>query len=608
MYVDETSGGDGVKRTARWTVARWMLAGLVALVALMGTHSLQQHAAFGAQAYVGADLQSHARPLKGRPKVPKKADPAAAYGCWEPRVDKLWTEPESGTIAGRVQKYLELAKAFIPTFEGKLSLSYTIKTCVDYPKRYSKRAVSYANTLVTDANGQGQGQVAMCWIEVNPHLLPLSSGQTIKNTMAHELFHCFQGVALDLPAAWQRPWHDWVIEGQAEWAAAAVAGPDKDDPNWWSDYLHYWDVALADIPSGDGYREIGFYSHLQESNISPWQVIIPMLKSPGDGEAFHAAVFGKGEGAANAFLDSWASGFFRDGSRGRAWDTTGPGVPSGRMRQPDTLSVPKGGVSEKSARPYTQGVYALSARDDVIDVVPTGHVRISDQSHDLVLTSPGQFCIKAGGCECPPGTLPVGPHLTDLHSGGVDIALTGGESGAAVTVSGESLDHYCAKGDPCLIGTWNLTDSSAYWNWLVAQGRSPGDAVAFDGTEGEESMTFRRDGTAELDAANFVMFFKTSTGNQIDDAQSGALTAQWTTPQVGNAELTAFDNGAFTNNLEYGSYSDPVTLLYTPWFRTLTAISPALTPVGPYVCSGSTLTWWMTISKESPPMIFTRKP
>src|SRR5207248_1962729 len=122
------------------------------------------------------------------------------------------------------------------------------------------------------------------------------------NALAHETFHCFQGAIEGLDRFYAPPYGGWVTEGQAEWAAEQVSSR-HDEAKWWKEYLLKPQVGLFDHEAGTGYFAIGFFSHLQESGIDPWTVMIPMLGAGSNAAAFDAALGGSGD----AFLDSWAS-------------------------------------------------------------------------------------------------------------------------------------------------------------------------------------------------------------------------------------------------------------------------------------------------------------
>ena len=143
-----------------------------------------------------------------------------------------------------------------------------------------------------------------------------TTAERLVNTIAHEVFHCFQFAALGSLARFARA-PSWVIEGGAEWAAAMITSPDDTTPGRWTLYF-----ATPKVPLYlRKYDAIAVWSHLAESGTDPWSVFRAVWATDGTPAAFLAA-------GANtpAFLDAWASGATRVPARGAGWDTTGPGI------------------------------------------------------------------------------------------------------------------------------------------------------------------------------------------------------------------------------------------------------------------------------------------
>ena len=101
------------------------------------------------------------------------------------------------------------------------------------------------------------------------------------------------------------------------------------------------------------YDAEGFYDQLQQTGTDIWSTLIPILKAGSNTAAF-AAAGGNGE----PLLDAWAAGYFRDPSRGAAWDIVGPGIPRDkpgptRLNAPVDASVDGGGCAA-TATPSTR--------------------------------------------------------------------------------------------------------------------------------------------------------------------------------------------------------------------------------------------------------------
>jgi hypothetical protein len=277
-----------------------------------------------------------------------------------------------------------------------------------------------------------------CAISVNPSMRELQ-GRDWSVVMAHEVFHCFQ---FDIDSSESK----WIIEGQAEWVGQVVAGPAPAIiAPYWNKYLEHPEIPLFKRQ----YAAIGFYAHLDESCISPWKIFDAMLRASkaGDRSAYDAATSHCVSGSAEPFLDSWASGLFRDASHGHEWDTTGPGIPGPSVVQPAPHQIVLSNgqaASPVAAAPFTNGIYTLASSADIVQVETAGHARLSDGNLDQVLQGQADFCTRSGGCNCPPGSAYQGPPLTPLAAH-ADLALTGGPEGTKVTLTGRSLDDLCSK-------------------------------------------------------------------------------------------------------------------------------------------------------------------
>ena len=240
----------------------------------------------------------------------------------------------------------------------------------------------------------------------------------------------------------------WIAEGQSEWVGEEVAGPSTIvSAQEWKQYLQHPEIPLFNRD----YDAIGFYAHLNESCINPWMILDAMLRAAkgGDRKAYDAATSHCTSGSAEPFLDSWASGLFRDPSRSYEWDAPGPAIPDASLvhTAPHGIALSNGhSAPPVSAPPFTNGIYTLVSGADIVQVAATGHARLSDGNLDRVLRRTDQFCTRTGGCACPPGSGYQGPPLTPLamHA---DLALTGGPEGTGtrVALAGLSLDTFCRE-------------------------------------------------------------------------------------------------------------------------------------------------------------------
>lgn len=253
----------------------------------------------------------------------------------------------------------------------------------------------------------------------------------ILNTVTHEVFHCFQAAAANSEAVWEDT-GDWMIEGSAEWAAAILTPSPVDEAEWWKEYLTEVQVPLFTRT----YQAIGFFSHLAESGTDPWSVFKKVFAADGSEAEFDAS------GAnGDAFMSSWSSGFFRDPSRGAAWDTTGPGI-TGDKSTPITVPVANGDNKAFSAEPYSTAENQLAITADVVIMQGSGFARLNDKATDIPMLTASTFCTKTGGCgTCPDGTpLPDNPPplATDPL-----LAVSSNAKQSSGTIVGLSVMDYC---------------------------------------------------------------------------------------------------------------------------------------------------------------------
>lgn len=256
-----------------------------------------------------------------------------------------------------------------------------------------------------------------------------NGAERLLNTIAHEVFHCFQLAAIGSGAAWGGA-PSWVIEGGAEWAAATITVADDTTSGRWTQYLTRPQVPLQ-LRKYDG---LGFWAHLAESGTDPWSVFRATWAAAGTPAAFAAA-------GANtpAFLDSWASGFTRDPGLGPAWDTTGPFI-TNDTGPPKPLAVPTEGQASAAAVPYANGSYVLDTAAEVLTFAATGNARLADGTIDTTDLAGATFCRRTDGCRCPgvPDDIPPAP-LADLPT----LAVTGGPAGSSVIITGATLQKHC---------------------------------------------------------------------------------------------------------------------------------------------------------------------
>ena len=286
----------------------------------------------------------------------------------------------------------------------------------------------------------------VCDIHVNPSLVSLSQTDplTTKASLAHEMFHCFQ---MDHLAGRPRP-PAWIREGQAAWVGETIAGLTPIGAKWWEGYLQSPTSSLyARI-----YSAVGFYIHLAEKGINPWKVMFPMLDAADNDAAVKAA-----GGTADAFLDTWSSGLFRDASLGADWNAQG--YSSALIARADALwpqpvedtrlpiTVNDGTIEAVSAAKVTNTLINLTPLADVIVTKISGHARLKTGSLDDIGLQERFYCTSSEKCTCPPGQTWFGPASMEfMPRGGLsEVALTGGLDAASGAIVGLSVTDFCRE-------------------------------------------------------------------------------------------------------------------------------------------------------------------
>lgn len=338
-------------------------------------------------------------------------EPAAADPATQPYTDAIATA--EGIIASRLRRDLNAHINF------------------DFAPTPPPKRPDVGPALAFASPGGLIGPSAYCAIRATPELEGAS--QSIINvTMAHEVFHCFQFEVM--PNHGRSDFLDWIVEGQAEWAGEDVAGPSPLGTGWWGSYLKSPGTSLF----GRTYDAVGFYEHLVEQQISPWDIFDQMLATPTDSTtAFKAA-----GAASDGFLDTWASGLFRSSdmtpawlARGR-WNTNAQAdIVIGHVANGDQLDLSVGDVAN------VDRIVGSSA--DVTEVNFTGHVRMYTGGTDTPEVGVVYLCTNVNSqCKCPIGYSYNGPPLM-ISSGLLRLALTGGLSGASGYVRGRPISDFC---------------------------------------------------------------------------------------------------------------------------------------------------------------------
>ena len=345
--------------------------------------------------------------------------------------------------ATSTKAYESLIGSAIPVIATKLGRTLHLGWSVTLNTTQEESASTFAVTYATWFPLRGY---SACSIHVNPLLANSTDAPVVSATMAHEIFHCFQYDWFDQHGGFkQLP--EWIIEGQAEWVGEMVGGPSNAGKDWWGTYLTQPATPLWQRT----YEAVGFYQHLAEEGIDPWTHIDAMLSQNTNVDAYQAA-----GASADVFLDTWASGLFRDQTLGDEWNAKGPWTLNAHA-PPEQLTVASGETKDVATSVVVNKDIRVTSTADVVEVQMKGHVRIhTHPPSEETSTTDRWLCTKEGGCDCPPGEHFAGPKLESVAST-FELGLTGSLNGANGTVAGHPLDEYClpdrspqvSPGTPC---------------------------------------------------------------------------------------------------------------------------------------------------------------
>jgi hypothetical protein len=220
----------------------------------------------------------------------------------------------------------------------------------------------------------------------------------------------------------------------ADWAADTVDTASVDVGGSYKDYLGTPTTALF----ARSYDAVGFWGHADEvgGRGSLWGKIPGVLAAPDD-----PASYALSGGTASAFVDTWASAIWRTDA-GAAWNQTDPyAIPQSAFPGVAPEVVEKD--VPLSSQSYALREYVVVGDPDqpLVQVLGSqGTLRAGTRKRDFGPVTSDWFC--TGKCECPPGEQSSIPSHQSLGSS-FALALTGGASAGAGSVSYHSLDEFC---------------------------------------------------------------------------------------------------------------------------------------------------------------------
>ncbi len=411
-----------------------------------------------------APLPGVADPVGDPPAQYERVDGTSAILWLTPYVDQLtaeqrvvWdqeTTPPSDAVPIRDQGQAgrRLMGGFAPAVAADVTMQTFTDALADARVILNKklgRTLSFDPVFTRNLNHEGGGGVlAMaiplgrdgrmqgCWIRANPEL-SLMSLEALRASMAHEMYHCYQMLLWDHNGLPLVAHPAWLLEGSAEWVGETAMGPSEIGRDWWAGYL----VSPTASTFDRSYDAVGFYEHMVEEGTDPWTKLDDMMLA-----GTSAVAYDKGRATDDAFLDTWASGFFRDSLMGAPWNAVGIWQVQQRAGR-QKFNLGNGDIEAVSADYVANTIIDLNSTADIVETSIGGHARLRAGTIDDIGLQQRFYCTRSGGCTCPAGqTL----SLSDLENAPpqMSIGITGGLETVSGTVVGHRLEEYCTPGTP----------------------------------------------------------------------------------------------------------------------------------------------------------------
>ena len=288
------------------------------------------------------------------------------------------------------------------------------------------------------------GPVGGCRIRIPPSIWHAVAhdqalAPTTRLALAHELFHCFQGVnSPDLSQYIDSP--HWEGDGAGEFVGMLIS--QSAVPVQWEHYMttevplfQRWDSAM------------GWWSLMARLGHDPFQLLPPLWKAGvTSSQDYYVGVGGTGDDV----YDTWAASRLREPGLGPDWETDGIGVPPRDQVRPVVEDQPAtNGVM--AAFPLVPRAFRLQTPDGLTGIlrVNSGYpIRVHDSgSLDDRHIDKADYCLGTE-CTCPKDTERAGEEFQPVQ-GPLYVAVNGGEAAGNWAITDVvSLVDYCKKKQP----------------------------------------------------------------------------------------------------------------------------------------------------------------
>lgn len=345
-----------------------------------------------------------------------------------------------------VQDFLDRIEVWLPKIATLAQLPFAL------PIDIAVYAVQYpgavADTDIIDGDGvlAGDGVPARCLIRFFQGAIDELPDQR-DNTVAHELWHCFEAVIVGgRNTAFGEG--QWIVEGQAEYVAAKVTDSTSG----------YFEIYLVD-PGRNlfsrSYNAIGFYVTLESDGADIFAALKAMLVK---GAQSSQAAFDAALSATPRLLDTWGEMEFEEPLFAGDWNYS---VETGMPPPPDEsipgvvhLDMADGSSQLMTAQAHSVLLWNVNLTTDFIHFrIPGGTfggARLLDASgreyNDL---SDVWLCQHPNPdqCKCPQGSAGEAPESQPLL-GPMKVAASAGDAGVYGVATSISLDEICKQKQP----------------------------------------------------------------------------------------------------------------------------------------------------------------
>ncbi|MDO8391332.1 MAG: hypothetical protein Q7V57_12680 [Actinomycetota bacterium] len=347
------------------------------------------------------------------------------------------------------------------------------------------RPATASGAVMTDPTTYG-----LCIVRVFPTMAGKPEMDIIA-ALAHETFHCFQFVGHTL--AGLLGLGQWVVEGQAQWVGATVAGGGSLVTDWW----RFW-LAQPRPLWARTYDAFAIYASLDRRGEDVWSIFHRMLAGAPGFESMYATMAGS---RGTAFLGDVSVDRAVIPDLGAVWMPAGPGVPTG-LSGPLLDAAAPGDVVDLTfqVKAFNTAAEGLRVNDPVVivssDSAPWA-VGVADDYQVQTAAGEVALCLR-NECRCPDGQLVAARAVGDHSAVGIGVAnATLLPITVQVHVTSLPLDDACARlaraaeaPVACLIGRWRLTEQVFGADFL------PGIAAAgLSGGVGGRVLVIHSDGS-----------------------------------------------------------------------------------------------------------------